>query len=155
MEPQDARGARVAALDALARRDHASAELGAKLRGRGYEAELVERVIAALLAEGLLDDRRFVANFIDLHAGRGQGPLRVRADLRKLGLEGAAVEQALAAYPDWLAQLQRARVKKFGRTLPEGYDERSRQARFLSYRGFTGAQIRSGLGFDVDMQTEL
>ncbi len=154
MEPGDARSARAAALNSLARRDHASGELRRKLLRRGFEAALIERVIEDLLAEGLLDDRRFVENFIAYHAQRGHGPLRVRADLRAAGLEGALVEEGLEAYPDWLAQLRQARRKKFGDPPPEGYEDRRRQARFLSYRGFTGAQIRTGLGFDTDLDIE-
>jgi regulatory protein len=50
-----------------------------------------------------------------------------------------------------MAQLSEARLKKFGSAQPSNYAEKQRQARFLSYRGFTSAQIRSALGFDVDV----
>ena len=85
------------------------------------------------------------------HAARGQGPLRVRADLRRHGLEGDLVGECLDAFPDWMAHLRIARQKKFGATLPTGYADRQRQARFLGYRGFTSAQIRTALGFDIDL----
>ena len=71
------------------RRDHASEELRGKLLGKGYDAAVVAELIDRLRAEKLLDDGRYLENFVAYHAGRGQGPHRVRADLRNLGLPGA------------------------------------------------------------------
>ena len=155
VDPLDSRAARVAALDSLARRDHSSGDLRRKLLDKGYDPAVVGDVIERLCVEKLLDDRRYVENFVSLHAARGQGPLRVRADLRKMGMQGAVVEDAVGAYPDWLAQLRKAHQKKFGAQLPTHYADRQRQARFLGYRGFTGAQIRMALGFDTDLDVDM
>jgi regulatory protein len=152
--PLDARAARAMALDALARRDHASVDLRRKLLDKGYDSAVADEVIARLCAEKLVDDRRFVDNFVSFHAARGHGPVRVRADLGKLGLQGTLVEDALAAHGDWLGVLCKVREKKFGAPLPTHYADRQRQARFLVYRGFTGSQIRLGLGFDTDFDAE-
>ena len=150
----DTRAARVAALDALARRDHASEDLRRKLLEKGYDAAVVAPLLDALRAEKLLDDHRYTENFVAYHAARGQGPLRVRADLRRHGLEGILVEACLDAFPDWIAQLRKTRQKKFGATLPDNYADKQRQARFLGYRGFTSAQIRTALGFDIDLDAD-
>jgi regulatory protein len=154
LDPLDSRAARAAALDALSRRDHASEELRGKLLGKGYDAEVVAELMERLRAEKLLDDARYLENFVAYHAGRGQGPRRVRENLRKLGLSGADIDATLAAYPDWLTQLKRAREKKFGTSLPTNYADRQRQAQFLAYRGFSGAQIRSALGLDTDLDAD-
>jgi regulatory protein len=154
LDPLDARAARVAALDALARRDHASEDLRRKLLEKGYDAGVVAPLLEALRAEKLLDDRRYTENFVTYHAARGQGPVRVRADLRRRGLEGGVVEECLDAYPDWIVQLRKVRQKKFGASLPGNYADRQRQARFLGYRGFTSAQIRTALGFDIDLDSD-
>jgi regulatory protein len=154
LDPLDARAARVAALDALARRDHASADLRRKLLEKGYDAGVVAPLLEALRAEKLLDDRRYTENFVTYHAARGQGPVRVRGDLRRHGLQGEMVEECLDAYPDWIVQLRQARQKKFGAILPAAYADRQRQARFLGYRGFTSAQIRTALGFDIDLDSD-
>jgi len=138
----------------LARRDHGSEELRRKLLDKGYDSAIVGRLIERLCAEKLLDDRRFLENFVAYHAARGQGPERVRADLRKLAMHGEPVEASIDAYPDWVTQLQRAREKKFGTLLPSNYPDRQRQARFLGYRGFTSAQIRMALGFDTDLDAD-
>ena len=115
IEPLDARAARVAALDALARRDYASEDLRRKLLEKGYDAAVVAPLLDALRAEKLLDDRRYMENFVAYHAARGQGPLRVRADLRRHGLQGTLVEECLDAYPDWIAQLRQGAAKEIWR----------------------------------------
>jgi regulatory protein len=150
-EPLDARAARAAALDALARRDHTTEDLRRKLLDKGYDAVVVAPLLETLRGEKLLDDRRYTENFVAYHAARGQGPLRVRADLRRHGLEGDLVGECLDAFPDWIVHLRIARQKKFGAKLPAGYADRQRQVRFLGYRGFTSAQIRTALGFDIDL----
>ncbi len=153
-DPLDARAARAAALDALSRRDHASAELHNKLLRSGYDAAIVDELIGKLRAERLLDDNRYMENFLAYRAARGHGPNRVRADFLKMGLQTAQFEPGLKAYPEWMAQLERARQKKFGTSAPTNYADRERQARFLAYRGFTGAQIRAALGLDFDLDAE-
>jgi regulatory protein len=145
----------VAALDALARRDHSTEDLRRKLLDKGYDGSVVSSLIVGLSAEKLLDDRRYMENFVAYHAARGQGPLRVRMELRRHGLQGPLVEAYLDTYPEWLVQLQKARQKKFGGTPPSLYADRQRQARFLGYRGFTGAQIRTALGFDIDLDVDI
>jgi regulatory protein len=153
-DPLDARAARAAALDALARRDHASADLRRKLVEKGYDEALVASLLDALRVEKLLDDRRYAENFVANHAARGQGPLRIRVDLRRLGLDGALIEECLDAFPDWIVHLRKACQKKFGAMVPTHYAERQRQARFLGYRGFTSAQIRTALGFDTELNSD-
>jgi regulatory protein len=111
-------------------------------------------VVERLLAEHLLNDRRYVDNFIGLRAAKGRGPLALRAALRKRGLPEELVESGIAAFPEWLPHLRAARHKKFGAALPTQYADQQRQARFLGYRGFTGAQIRTALGFDTDLDAD-
>ena len=153
-DPFDARAARVAALDTLARRDHPAEALRRKLLEKGYDPAVVADVLADLCAEKLVDDRRYVENFIGFRAARGQGPLRVGADLRQMGLSDELVKNGIEAFAEWMAHLRSARQKKFGATLPTDYADRQRQARFLGYRGFTGAQIRLVLGFDTDLDID-
>ncbi len=141
----------MAALDALARRDLAAEDLRRKLLEKGYDTSVVAPVLDALRAEKLVDDRRYVENFVAYHASRGQGPIRIRLNLRQKGLEGALVEECLDGYADWMLQLKEVQRKKFGAGRPASYADKQRQSRFLNYRGFTSAQIRSALGFDIDL----
>ena len=155
VEPLDARAARVAALNALARRDYSAEDLRLKLLEKGYDAAVVMPLLDALRGEKLLDDRRYLENFVAYRAARGQGPLRIRADLRRHGLQGPLVEEYLDAYPDWIMLINKARLKKFGAKPARNFADRRLQARFLSYRGFTSAQIRMALGFDVELDSDI
>jgi regulatory protein len=138
----------------LARRDYSSEDLRLKLIEKGYDASVVQPLLDALRGEKLLDDRRYLENFVAYHAARGQGPLRIRVELRRHGLQGPLVEEYLDAYPDWITLLKKARLKKFGAKPATNYAERQLQARFLGYRGFTSAQIRMALGFDVELDSD-
>lgn len=126
--------------------------MGRKLREQGYDAEIVSGVLRRLLDEKLLDDGRYVSNFVAYHAERGHGPLRVSAKLRKLGMSGELVEPHVSAFPDWVASAERARLKKFGALRPTELADKHRQARFLAARGFMGAQIHAALGLDSEIE---
>ncbi len=140
---------RAAAVALLTRRDFSSAALGERLRRQGFDTALVASVLTDLSAERALDDERYARNFVTYHAERGQGPVRIAADLAAQGLSGEQIDVALASGPDWTVLARWVRVRKFGADEPESWAERSRQARFLQYRGFSSDHIRSALGPDA------
>ncbi len=139
-----------AAVALLARRDFASSELQEKLQSQGYDGEQVAVAIAELIERRIVDDARFVENHISYHANRGQGPLRIASELKALGLPDGLVDAALKAGPDWCALARQARIRKFGVDPPVEWREKTRQVRFLQYRGFSSDDIRSALGADFD-----
>ena len=147
----DPAAVQAAAVTLLARRDFASAELRAKLRSQGFDDGAAGVVIAELAARGVLDDRRFAENYVSWHAGRGQGPIRIAADLRRHGLPEGLVDAALLSGPDWPALARRARTARFGGKPPASWADRARQARFLQYRGFSSDHIRAATGADPDL----
>ena len=149
-DPEDAAAAELAAVGMLARRDHARAELAAKLRERGFAAAVVERLIEALGARRLLDDERYARHHVQYHSARGQGPERMRRELGDHGIAAALVEEALASVPDWGTLARELRRRRFGPEPPADWKDRCRQARFLQYRGFTNDHIRSALGAEFD-----
>ena len=131
----------------LARREHSVAELRAKLQSRDYADEHIESVLDALTRERLLCEDRFVENFIGSYTRRGQGPVWLRAELERRGIEGPVIAAALqAATTDWAAQATAVRHKRFGADPPADFRDRARQARFLQYRGYTADQIQAALG---------
>jgi len=102
-----------------------------------------------LESTGALAADRFTESFIRSRVAKGQGPVRIRADLVNHGVDGAAAAELLRnAGIDWAEAAQTVRRKRFGAELPKDYAERARQARFLEYRGFSGAEIRAALGGD-------
>jgi len=147
---EDAGAIRRAALLLMSRRDYATSELAARLVTQGYGADPVADVILELTEERLLDDLRYVTNFVAWHAGRGQGPARIRQDLAAAGLPSERIAEALDAGPDFAALCRQVRTRRFGAVLPAEWKEKARQARFLQYRGFSSDHIRSAFGPDFD-----
>jgi len=142
--------ARAAAVAMLARRDLPSGELRERLGERGFTSEATAAALAALAAEGALNDERYVTNYVAYHAGRGRGPVRIGADLRARGLSPETIEVALESGPDWRAAAVAARTRRFGKAAPVSWREKARQARFLQYRGFSADHIRAATGADAD-----
>ncbi|MBU6510614.1 MAG: regulatory protein RecX [Gammaproteobacteria bacterium] len=142
---------RAAALRLLARREHSAQELTAKLLARGFEAQPVAEVVAALTAKNLVSDARFVDEFVAARLRRGSGPAKICEELRGRGVEQGLVNSALADHREnWLATAEAARRKRFGAALPRDFQERARQARFLQQRGFTAEQIRQVMKGDIE-----
>lgn len=160
------------AIRLLARREHSTQELRRKLERKGYPAELVGTIVDRLSGKRLVSDERYVASQIRHRALRGQGPVRIRAELRQQGISDTQIQEAfdhvdlaaggpvqdLEAIIDWVALAGRVRLRKFGARAPRDVRERAKQARFLQYRGFTAEQIRIALDqdpeFDIDPDRE-
>ena len=147
----DPAAARQVAIALLARRDYASSELRARLERKGFDTQVVESTVAELTEERALDDARYAANYVAYAAARGQGPLRIAAELKALELPTDLIEAALAGGPDWRVLAGEVRNRKFGPEPPADWPEKSRQARFLQYRGFSSDHIRLALGADLDL----
>lgn len=134
----------------LARRDFATRELLGRLAAKGFEADIAAGVITALVAEGILNEARYAQNFATWHAARGQGPLRIAAQLKQQGVAPDLIEGALAGPHDWAALASKVRRGRFGPQPPRNWPEQARQARFLQYRGFSMDQIRAATGATVE-----
>lgn len=146
----DPDAARASAIALLARRDFATGELRLKLESRGYDRAVIAAVIAELTEERALDDARYAEHYVAYNAQRGQGPLRIAAELRSQGVTDTLIDAALATGPDWRALAREVRMRKFGAEPPEEWTEKTRQARFLQYRGFSSDHIRAATGADFD-----
>jgi len=147
LDPAAARGV---AIRLLARRDFASGELRTTLERKGIEPAVAAGVIAELTDERALDDARYAKNYVSYHADRGEGPLRIGAALKALGLPAEVVDAALAEGPDWRSRAREVRVRRFGHQVPPQWREKARQARFLQYRGFSSDHIRAATGAEPD-----
>jgi len=134
----------------LARRDFTSQELRAKLDAKGFATAATAAVIADLIRAGLLNDERYAQNYVAYHAGRGQGPVRIAAELRRRGLAADLIDGALAGGPEWGALARKVCRAKFGPQPPASWAQRARQARFLQYRGFSSDHIRAATGAEPE-----
>ena len=80
---------------------------------------------------------------------KGQGPIRIRAELKKRGVSAELVQlHVYDAGQDWHALACEVRGKKFGDAIPAEFKEKAKQMRFLEYRGFDIEQINAAVGKD-------
>jgi len=125
-------------------REHGAKELESKLTRKGYDSLTTGQVIEDLRESGLVSDHRFAEAFVRGHAHRGHGPVRIRHDLRELGVPQELIESSLTADEfDWKEVAGSVRRRKFGDGVPAEYALRAKQMRFLQYRGFSTDQIRA------------
>ena len=141
---------RMAAITLLGRRDFCSGELRQKLEADGFEKEQVAAAVAELIEEKALNDARYAENYVTYHADRGQGPVRIAAELRALDVPDDIIQAALDAEPDWRRRAREVRKRKFGSEDPETWTQKAKQGRFLQYRGFSSDHIRAATGADFD-----
>jgi SOS response regulatory protein OraA/RecX len=128
------------AVRALARRDHSTESLRAKLERSGISAQAQEDAVETLARAGYLNDERLARDRAAHLAGRGYGDERIRADLEAQGIAAEAVDEALAALePERERALREA----------AGLGGRLRAARTLQRRGFSEDSLEGILGRTV------
>jgi regulatory protein len=154
---------RGAAMDLLARREHARSELQSKLQRRFNDPALVTRVLDDLAAENLQSDARYAESLLRQRLDRGYGPLRIRQEMRERGVSQERILAALEVVdPDWYEAATRAFQRKFGQSRDLQSDgpgespsrhsrreaqqqrlkEKARRIRFMQYRGFLPEHFR-------------
>ena len=130
---------RRAAMDMLARREHSQQELREKLRRKFSSAhDLIDAELARLSRDGLQSDARLAEALVRSRTGRGQGPVRIKSELRSRGVSDSEIAEALElADVNWLELVLRVAEKKYGKAGPQDAKERARRSRFLQQRGFS------------------
>jgi regulatory protein len=124
----------------LARRPHATAELGRKLKERGYAPKLIEEVTDHLMELGYLDDASFAREWVRSR-GAVRGPRLLRSELRQRGVKDEAIDTALADLDDPGEAVRELAEKRLARLRDEPWERsRAKVAAFLQRRGY---------GFDV------
>jgi regulatory protein len=103
----------------------------------------VDAALDRLAADGALDEERMMAAYVAERAGKGFGPLRIRAELRERGLPDDRIETHLGSMADdWPARLADAHDRRFGSGRPSDGADYGRRGRFLEQRGFPTEMIR-------------
>jgi regulatory protein len=148
---------RRAAMDLLARREHGAEELATKLQRRfskyrknDAEDLPLEHLNGQILQEvqkltdsGLQSNARLAESFIRARANRGQGPLKIRMELRQKGISESEIELAMTeAATDWQAIAIEVAGKKFQLEDPDP-KQRAKRQRFLQQRGFSFEHIQA------------
>ncbi|MES1929577.1 recombination regulator RecX [Salinisphaera dokdonensis CL-ES53] len=148
VEPLDPDAERLAirkrAMDFLARREHAPAELAIKLAKRDHDRDTIATVLDELIDDGLLSESRYADAMVASRAARGIGPIRIRADLTAVKVSDFEIDRALEdAEVDWHALAEAVRRKRFGDEMPADFPAKAKQMRFLQRRGFDGDALQA------------
>ena len=127
------------AVDLLARRPHFKRELERKLSARGFGSPEIEEVRERLEAGGLLDDLECSKGLVEgVWRRRGYGPLRMRAELERRGVESRIIDTVLRDSARHELDLAEETAR---RRLRASRPSRDALARHLSRKGYSGEVI--------------
>ncbi|WP_378006098.1 regulatory protein RecX [Aeromonas jandaei] len=135
--------ARSYAMRSLARRESAESELARRLRQQGYQEEVIEAVVDYCRGYNWVNDERYGAMAVRAGAAKGHGPLKVRFDLRRKGLDDGQIDAAFEQPElDWFELAfelleRRAKIADLA-----DFKLRMKWLKYLLGRGFTHDQAR-------------
>ena len=133
-------------LVALTRREFSTKELKEKLRSRFDADGLIDTVINELTAEKLLCDERYTESFVLARVNRGQGRIKIKADIHAKGISTELVNRVIAELKiDWVLLAQRVLKKKGKSEDITDKKQLGKTMRFLQYRGFDSDEINQAL----------
>ncbi len=149
-QPDQSISVRHYALRLLAIRPRSVREMRDRLARRGYEKKSIGLVVHELIELGLLDDRKFAAQWVESRmAFKPMGAARIRQELAAKGVDREIVESTLSKYREELDDqeaalaLARRKMKSLQGLEPEV--ARRRLAGFLGRRGYAPSVINAVL----------
>lgn len=137
---------RMAAMNLLSMREHSAKELQTKLAKKFEQTEWIIAAIEKLRSDGLQSDQRFTEAFVAMRLRQGKGALVIRMELKEKGVSAFLIDEFLINPPedtDWNELAWKAYLKKFGTTPIDDLKDKARRVRFLTARGFSGANIQA------------
>lgn len=145
---QSAKGSKAAIITAamryLYRREYSRWELQNKLLAKAFDIEDIHIALNELNEQGYQSDERFTDNFLRWRIGKGNGPLKIKMELRQRGIAESVIARLLDNSDlDWLQLARKTRQKHFGTTLPTDARGLSKQIRYLRGKGFYQQHIET------------
>lgn len=153
MSDSQKKDCQAAAIRLLSRREHSSKELKRKLLERDFDSQTIDNTLISLQDDNLQSDDRFTDCYVRSKAQKGIGPVRLRRELREHEVDDEMINCYLHDQ-QWQRLAIAARQKRFGNVLPESFEARAKQMRFLQYRGFSTEQINGAMKQDEWESTE-
>lgn len=122
-------------LVALTRREFSTKELKERLRSRFDTDDLIDTVINELTAEKLLCDERYTESFVLTRVNRGQGRIKIKADIYAKGISSELVNRVISELKiDWVLLAQQVLKKKGKSREITDKKQLGKTVRFLQYR---------------------
>jgi len=128
----------------LTRREYGMEELRKKLIQRGSDSSIAEKVVADLADQNLVSDQRFTEMYVRTRMRRLYGPLKIRGELRGLGVSDHVVAREMPEEQEtWFDNASQWVAKRCHDELD--YAGRVKFYRSLMNRGFTHEQANVAL----------
>lgn len=136
------------ALNYLAHKPRTKTEVRRKLRRNDVPAVVIDQVIDRMVELGYLDDQSYAQEYVRRRfASKGYGPIRIRSELKKRGIDRHLAETAIEeefAEVDVVEAAREAAEKRWARLSGEEDPRKRRDKlyRHLKRRGYTYDTIR-------------
>jgi regulatory protein len=131
-------------LKLLTRREHSRKEIEQKLVNKGFDPELIVKIIAQLTEKDWQSDSRFAESYLNQRSRKGFGPVRIAYELQQKGINAADIAEQIQGNTDnWFLQLEQVCKKKYADPARLTHEERAKCYRFLLHRGFSSAMINT------------
>ncbi len=139
VKEDDFNRAKSMAYSILSRRAHSGHELAEKLRGRGLDGDLVEKVIDFLCEYGMIDDVSYAGSYMRRRlSGRPAGRALIARELRNKGIDRDIVESLLTSLdPEEEYRMALVLASKKKAALGDGCNA-AKISSYLWRRGFDG-----------------
>lgn len=131
----------------LAMRSRTQQEIADALRKNAYPERTVARVMARLDEAGYINDTDFAEQWAASRTNKGMGSRRIRMELRRKGVDGEAIDEALTAIDedDMLSgALKAARKAASGKDITDPKD-RQKILAALARRGYGYSEAKQAL----------
>ena len=133
------------ALDLLSRREHSRKELYLKLIKRFESKEEINFTLDKLEGNNLLNDSRFLEEYVQARRKRGFGPIKISVELEQRGVNESLILNEIERFDDWENLAELSFKKRFPDGASKDFKELQKQKNFLTNKGFTFHQIESVL----------
>ncbi len=147
---QDYKKAITAAQRLLKFRIRSEAELSERLKKKGFNEEVIVRVVDYFKDIGIIDDRRFAREWIEWRLAKPFGRVRIKRELQQKGIDDSIIEDELSSAmqdsydeDDVVAHLVEKQVSKY-----KGISTEKMKHRLYGYllrRGFSSCAIGKAL----------
>ena len=140
----DVKKVKSTAIRHLARREYSRLELYRKLSQLFSSTDLIHEVLDDLQEQGYQSDERFTEMYIRSRVNSGNGPFKIKIELREKGVCESTVLSAFDRQSlDWLSIAEKVSVKRFGHLPQLDPNELAKQVRYLKNKGFYQEHINA------------
>ncbi len=110
----------------LTRRDYSQQEIRQKLLVKGFFSHDIDAILSDFVQTGLINEARFIENYIHWRRAKGYGPLRISMELQGRGIATEMIAEHLDITDNaWFIDAHQVWHKHFKGKLPTDFKHTS------------------------------